>query len=517
MSKTPFVRDATGLVRSISAWDALIANVSFMGFMFAATSLTFGAGIFPGANLPIGVLLVVPASIVIGFMYAFMTASMPRTGGDYVFVSRVIHPSLGFMVNFYFTVILMSWIGSSLPFGIQYGLGSLFSSYGALWNNPSLSFLGTELGGYTTLSFVVSAVIILVSVSIVFLGSRAVVKTAWAMFVLSLVAGHDTFVANFDAMSGTSVATILKAAQDSPGYPQGYSLSATVLGTVYIFLGTLGYTGSAYFAGEVKGGGRSQLIAIVGSILAFGVVVFPFYLVSFQVFGGDIIEALAYLAITGNPSMTLPVFPSQMFLTVFVTQNPVILGFIDIAYALTAIASCGIIIPFIVVRNLFSWSFDRVLPTKFIALDSRGNPYVAIVATLIIGELFNYLYYFTPAFLYLTYSTLGWFIATAVVAVAAILFPYRRKAIFDASPSFAKKKIVGIPIVTLLGIVGFLVSIAAVYATITPAYAGTLSYSYVAAVLVTLIIGPILYYVARSYQKSRGIPIDLAFAQLPPE
>ena len=143
-----------------------------------------------------------------------------------------------------------------------------------------------------------------------------------------------------------------------------------------------------------------------------------------------IIGGLAYLAITGNPAMALPVFPSQMFLMTFVTQNPAIIGFIDIAYVLSTIASCGIIIPFIVVRDLFSWSFDRVLPEKFVALDSRGTPFVAVALTLVIGEAFCFLYYFTPALLYLTYSTLGWFIATAIVALAAILFPYRRRDLF---------------------------------------------------------------------------------------
>jgi amino acid transporter len=527
-STTPvFVRNATGLIRNISAWDALIANISFMGFMYAATALTFGAAVFPGAYLPVGVLLVLPASIVIGVMYAYLTASMPRTGGDYVFVSRIMHPSLGFMVNFYFTIILMSWIGSSLPFATQYGLASLFGSYGVIWNNSSFLSIATQLGGFTSLSFVVSAIIILASVSLVFLGTKVVIRTSWIMFVLSMIgilvylgvavaAGHDTFVANFNVLSGTTVDKVLKAAQ-SAGYPEGYSLGPTVLGTVYIFLGTLGYTGSAYFAGEVKGGGKSQITAIVGAILAFGVVVFPFYLISYQVFGGDIIGGLAYLAVTGNASMTLPVFPSQMFLTTFVTQNPAVIGFMDIAYVLTTIASTGIIIPFIVVRNLFSWSFDRVLPEKFVALNNYGTPFIAVALTLVTGEAFCFLYYFTPALLYLTYSTLGWFIATAIVALAAILFPYRRKDIFEASPSFVKKKIAEIPIITLLGVIGFIVSVGVSYATITPAYVGILTFTYVAAVIVTLMAGPILYYIARSYQKSRGLAIDLAYAQLPPE
>src|SRR5919202_1436286 len=62
-----FTRNATGLVRELSAFDAF--------------------------NL----------------VYLYFTTLMPRSGGDYVWVSRTLHPSLGFIVNFSLTFVFLTW------------------------------------------------------------------------------------------------------------------------------------------------------------------------------------------------------------------------------------------------------------------------------------------------------------------------------------------------------------------------------------------------------------------------
>jgi len=40
-----------------------------------------------------------------------------------------------------------------------------------------------------------------------------------------------------------------------------------------------------------------------------------------------------------------------------------------------------------------------------------------------------------------------------------IIFPYRRKDLFEASPPLVKKKIAGIPVITIFGAIAFFVSV----------------------------------------------------------
>src|SRR6266480_4008981 len=98
LERSVFVRKATGLVRGWSVHDA---------FIYAAYSInliTLGLYIFAsGPFIPKGSLLV--AIILSGaylifqtIVYASLIAVMPRAGGDYVWVSRVIGGGIGFVL-----------------------------------------------------------------------------------------------------------------------------------------------------------------------------------------------------------------------------------------------------------------------------------------------------------------------------------------------------------------------------------------------------------------------------------
>src|SRR5487761_1509965 len=121
-----FVRHSSGLVREMSAGDALIGNVLIFNLVIASVTLLAVPFTFPGASLPIGILLAfIPAGL-IAAVYVFFSVAMPRSGGDYVFISRTLHPALGFAANFRYVggnAVCSNWVGTG-------GLYGLFASHG---------------------------------------------------------------------------------------------------------------------------------------------------------------------------------------------------------------------------------------------------------------------------------------------------------------------------------------------------------------------------------------------------
>ena len=93
-----FVRKATGLVRGWSVRDAFIyaafsINLVTLGF----TAFSYGPFVADGSLLW-AVLLAGAYLVLQGVTYASLIAAMPRAGGDYVWISRVLGGSVGFVL-----------------------------------------------------------------------------------------------------------------------------------------------------------------------------------------------------------------------------------------------------------------------------------------------------------------------------------------------------------------------------------------------------------------------------------
>src|SRR5512138_568144 len=106
-----FVRNATGLVRELTAFDAF--NLVFAAILVPvgiSQALNFGAAAFPGANVALA--FVLGAILLAGFggVYIYFTLAMPRSGGDYVWVSRALNPFIGFVVNVTLTFVFVNWV-----------------------------------------------------------------------------------------------------------------------------------------------------------------------------------------------------------------------------------------------------------------------------------------------------------------------------------------------------------------------------------------------------------------------
>src|ERR1700751_1841511 len=154
-----FVRNSTGLIREVSLFDAFIMNTLGMNVAVGAVYLFLQAQTaFPGGSM---VLSVIIGTLIMAFtllwVYSEFAAAMPRSGGDYVFVSRVLHPIVGFLLSWSQGLwMIFFWIGFNAWFALTFAVPVALTTIGAVsgqsgWITLSNNLLASfSLLGITT-------------------------------------------------------------------------------------------------------------------------------------------------------------------------------------------------------------------------------------------------------------------------------------------------------------------------------------------------------------------------------
>ncbi len=532
-----FTREATGLVREIGPWSALY--VSWNAYSVAiGTVLIFliSLYLYPGAEMV--------SSIIIGFIliailsliyYVFMSA-MPRSGGEYVFISRAVNPVLGFTINWAYTISFMLYFGPLMSF-----------VYVPLVISPSLTFMGlvtntgwlTNFGGWivtpTGLFAFCAVFYVLIALALSF-GLRPTVRISGILFWLStaaMVIMIITFATTPNSVWIDKVNSFILTYTGKPDFYKFVISSASTSGLTvppYNLTDTFGsliisyvtYQGvwfTAYYAGELKRSNRSLMSGMIGAG-ALGMAQLAIVAaLAIPMLGRNFIVSLAYLFYS-NPSVLAPYLPSGLvpstpFYALVLNSNPIIQWIIALGFIVAAWSSIlGIWLP--LSRNVFAWSFDRVVPTAFAYVDSRfHSPLGTNLLILAAAEVGLALTIFTPLFGWIN-QLLFAFIVLAVIGVVAIIFPFTKKEIYEKTA--LRHSIGGIPLVTILGIILAVFSVYGEYVSATNSFiSGPLTLQTWGIVFFTFALGPIIYYAARAYHKRHGIDIGMIFKQIPPD
>jgi amino acid transporter len=543
-----FARDATGLVKQISGLDALGMVVTQMGLLYVFNVVAFTPGFYPNANplaVPlVGVLLVLP----VAGMYITFSIAMPRSGGDYVWTSRTFNPGIGFTTNFALTLIVISVVGSVAPWIGDWSIAQLFYDLGYLQHNASYTSLANYLLGATP-TFEVAAIFIIIAGLVVILSSKLAARVVkyWAFISIAigvifiatvLSAGASTFASNYNTYassigSNMTYDQVITTGQSQfgafgvgNGVPPLFSYATLYAGALGL-LGYLGFNSSAYFAGEVRQNRRNQIIAQFGGTILYAGFVTIMIAVEYFGEGPKFVNSMAgmwvgaaYGGYTNYPYLGVTP-PLSSGLSMFWTQNPALIAIFTLGFGITAFVMF-VSIFFTFARNLFAWSFDRVAPTSFATVNSKTRtPIYAATIMMIAGLVYAYIATYRSSFVadLFSYGTAGEFIVFAIVSVAAIIFPYRRKDLFSSSTeSFARKKIGGVPLITIFGAISLVVSLVTIYAIILPEIGGVSFWTiFFEGIVPTFIIGIILYTIIWAIRRSQGINLGLLQKEIPPE
>jgi basic amino acid/polyamine antiporter, APA family len=177
------------------------------------------------------------------------------------------------------------------------------------------------------------------------------------------------------------------------------------------------------------------------------------------------------------------------------------------------------VIAMICTRNIFAWSFDGVAPRQLSTVGERTHaPWVAAILITIVAIVLLALYVFTSFFTIVVNYIVIFSVAFWMASFAAIFLPYRRRDLFEQAPEAVKRKILGIPVMTLLGIGNLILFSLILYSSFdTPAFSGPTGNRAIAFVVGIYVSGVILYYISRAVQLRRGVNLDLLYKEIPPE
>ncbi len=148
-----FARRASGLVRGLSLTDAF--GVGFMNQGLTPSMwvmISLGLSVYTGGNLIIATILsALFCGIGFSLVWGILGGSMPRSGGEYIYNSRIISPLIGIAESFGNAFVWIMWIYVLAPWTVDPGLVMLFQFLGmpevADWCNPTHSlFRGRHPG-----------------------------------------------------------------------------------------------------------------------------------------------------------------------------------------------------------------------------------------------------------------------------------------------------------------------------------------------------------------------------------
>src|SRR5262245_47559821 len=141
-----FARKSSGLIREFGIFDTFSFNVIgyALGLVLAVTPFFAGA-LFPGANIYLILIVGTILTLFNGLTYSLLAAAMPRSGGEYVYNGRVLHPAIGFMSNWGFTWSQYLGIGIYTQWTINYALAVSFATLGHALGSKGLLDVGIFL------------------------------------------------------------------------------------------------------------------------------------------------------------------------------------------------------------------------------------------------------------------------------------------------------------------------------------------------------------------------------------
>jgi len=451
-----FVRKASGLVRSWSMFDAFIyatfsINLITLGLFIFSYCWYFGGDL--GTAVVVGGIFTLFEVIV----YASLISAMPRAGGDYVWQSRILGRSTGFLLTVTgWWFILWLWVplyGQMLAYEFLTPITAVLGfPQAALW------FTTYPWGPLTSMLLVCLIVFIYIAVGMKWYAR--VQKISFyvgmvglaAVFVLLLLGSRESFIAglnaNLPALYGVPEADYYTATIEA-GQAAGVTFGAFgsiafgasfALIPMIVFFNLWPNWGSTLY-GEVRGasdykrnfwGMATAVIVTAGLALAFFALIsktmgWDFYMNANGAFWSNIFY---------GTEVPIPVWPYPVQFATFLTTSRALQFLVILAVSFWWFGWSGTVF-LSSTRVIFAAALDRMLPEWVSKIEPRTRtPINALLLMVVPSVIISILYAFNIVNMQsiVLDATLVIAITFFGTALAAILLPWRQKSVFEGSP-----------------------------------------------------------------------------------
>ena len=479
-----FSRKASGLSRVMSPWSAYMYNFLTMGVIFPWT-FVWAPAAFPGVSVWQACLYAILFELPIALAFVWLATAMPRSGGDYVFQSRVFGGAIGFpVVMSGFVIWILQWVALAGWLQASLGIAPLFMGLGVHYENQGLldaALWAQSAQGIVTISIIGAAAIAILLVT----GFRNYVRLQYFMFAATgilVVILIVQFLRTTPAEFATAMNNFSNVVDGNPDYynwikqdvsdagvdllPK-FAFGATLLAIPIVWTSLQWASYSVQQGGEIKGARvfKNQMFIIVGSMISVGIVLALIAWAEERAVGTEFFNAVShsyYYGVSASGDGIGSVLPFPGMFAIVISTNPIIVVLTAISFLLASLQiTCNCYIG--MTRIMVGMSLDRTLPAFISKISPRFRSpaiahwvYFAFSVPVIIG------YSYWDQWFSLTLGvTLACGYVFILSTLAAALLPFRAKPLYEASPG-VKYTIGGFPLVSIFGFIGFVFGIIAV-------------------------------------------------------